>query len=220
MAEIKVEDFKPNSHKYKQEQELKAPMGETETPVKKVTKVAVGSGTKKKRSLGRRFIELFIDENVGDVKTYLIYDVMVPAIKENMADLINSAVGMLLFGEAIRRVPRRNGANGNSKVNYNGYFNGGQRAERMPSYSRSRIAHDFENVSFESRGDATLVLDGMLEILEHYPQVTVADFYDLAGVSTEFTDNKYGWTNLSGAHVMGSPSRGYYLQLPRCVALE
>ena len=223
MAEVNMEDLKPNSHKYKQEQETKsltaANIGNPPAE-KKAERVTQGAVTTRKKSLGRRFFDIFIDENVSDVKTYLIYDVLVPAIKENIADLINSAVGMLFFGEASRRVVRRNNGNSNSKINYGGYFNGGSRTERMPSYGRSRIAHNFEDVVFETRADAELVLDGLMDILQEYKQVSVADLYDLAGKSTEFTDNKYGWIELRGARVVGSPTRGYIIDLPRCVALE
>lgn len=228
MSEVNLEDFKPNSRKYHDEMAVKGGENETEgiemAPVatKTVEKVIQGSAVKKKRSLGRRFFDIFIDENVGDVKSYLIYDVLVPAVKENIAELINSAVSMLFFGEASRRVMRRQGGNGTgSKVNYGGYFNGnGQRTERLPRGGRSRIAHDFEDIAFESRGEAEMVLDGMMEILNEYKQVSVADFYDLAGVSTEFTDNKYGWTDLRGCRVTGSPSRGYTIMLPKCMQLE
>lgn len=223
MAEVNMEDLKPNSHKYKQEQETKsltaASIGNPPAE-KKAERVTQGTVTTRKKSLGRRFFDIFIDENVSDVKTYLVYDVLVPAIKENIADLINSAVGMLFFGEASRRVVRRNNGNGNSKINYGGYFNGGSRTERMPSYGRSRIAHNFDDVVFETRADAELVLDGLMDILQEYKQVSVADLYDLAGKSTEFTDNKYGWIELRGARVVGSPTRGYIIDLPRCVTLE
>ena len=227
MAEVNMEDFKPNSRKYKEEQATKAATAavtqvNTSNPPaeKKAERVAQGAVTTRKKSLGRRFFDIFIDENVGDVKTYLIYDVLVPAVKENIADLINSAVSMLFFGEASRRVIRRNNGNGNSKINYGGYFNGGAKNERLPSYGRSRIAHNFDDVVFETRADAEMVLDGMVEILKDYNQVSVADLYDLAGKSTEFTDNKYGWIDLRGARVVGSPSRGYIIDLPKCVTLE
>lgn len=217
MAEIDINEFKPNSNKYHQEQAESQSL----VPEKKVEKAISGNATKQKRSIGRRFIDIFIDENVGDVKSYLFYDVMVPAIKENVADLINSAISMLLFGEVVRRGVKRQGGNPNtSKVNYGGYFNNGQRPERLPRYERSRIAHNFDDVYFNTRGEAELVLDGMMEILNDYKQVTVADFYDLAGVSTEFTDNKYGWTDLRGARVSGSAARGYFIDLPRCMALD
>lgn len=218
MSEIDINEFKPNSRKYHLEQEQSE---NPQVPEKKVEKVIQGSGTKQKRGIGKRFIDIFIDENVSDVKTYLFYDVLVPAIKENFADLVNSAVNLLLFGEVARRSARRQGGNGTgSKINYGGYFNSNQRPERLPRYERSRVAHNFDDVYFNTRGEAELVLDGMMDILSDYKQVTVADFYDLAGVSTEFTDNKYGWTDLRGTSIKGSPSRGYWIELPKCVALD
>lgn len=207
-------EFEPNSQKYRMEKAVK------DTEEKKIEKVVTGTVTKRKRSLAKRFADIFFTEDVGDVKTYLIYDVLVPAIKENIVDLITSAAGMIFFGEASRRTRKSPGGNG-SKVNYGSYFSGGERREKMPNYARSRVAHNFDDVIFETRGEAELVLDGMIEILNsEYKQVTVADFYDLAGMSTTFTDNKFGWTDLRGSRVIGSPSRGYYIDLPRCVSLE
>ena len=208
-------EFEPNSQKYRMEKNIK------DTEEKKIEKVTTGAVTKRKRSLVKRFADTFFSEDVGDVKTYLIYDVLVPAIKENIVDLITSAAGMIFFGEASRRPRKPNGNTNGSKINYSGYFAGGERREKMPNYARSRVAHNFDDVIFESRGEAELVLDGMLEILNsEYKQVTVADFYDLAGMSTTFTDNKFGWTDLRGSRVCGSPSRGYYIDLPRCTSLE
>jgi len=213
---LDINEFEPNSQKYKMEQAVKDASTE-----KKIEKVVTGTPVKRKRSLLKRFGDIFLTEDVGDVKAYLIYDVLIPAIKENVADLINSAVGMLFFGEANRRARRASGTPTGSKVNYGGYFSGGERREKMPAYAKSRVAHNFDDVIFETRGEAELVLDGMIEILNsEYKQVTVADFYDLAGMSTSFTDNKYGWIDLRGARVIGSSSRGYYIDLPRCVSLD
>lgn len=211
---MEINDFEPNSHKYNEQKALEA-----ERP--KIEAVATGTTSKRKRSLFRRFADTFFTEDVGDVKTYILYDVVIPAIKENVADIINSAVSMIFFGEASRRPRKPSGGATGSKINYGGYFNSGERKERMPAYNRSRIAHNFEDVVFDNRADAESVLDGMIEILNsEYRQVSVADFYDLAGISTSFTDNKYGWTDLRGARVVGSPSRGYIIELPRCVTLE
>lgn len=215
MAEIDTSKFEPNSHKYNNQKAAQE--------ARKIERVTTGAVKTRKRGLGKRFADIFLTEDVGDVKTYLIYDVMIPAIKENIADLISSAIGMLFFGEASRRVrrPAGGGNQNGSKINYGGYFGNNQRTERMPNYQRSRVAHNFEDIVFETRGEAELVLDGMLEILgSECHQVTVADFYDLAGMTTNFTDNKFGWTDLRTARVNGSPSRGYWIDLPRCIALE
>ena len=218
MAELDINSFEPNSHKYKQEKAFQDAAKEAQ----KREKVTKGTVSTRKRSLGRRFVDIFFTEDIEDVKTYLVYDVLVPAIKENFADLVNSALGMILFGEATRRsrAGGKGGPNG-PKVNYSGYFGGGQRTEKLPSYQRSRVAHNFDDIVFESRGEANLVLDGMLEILNSEAgQVTVADFYDLAGMSTNFTDNKFGWVDLRTARVKGNPGRGYWIELPKCIALE
>lgn len=213
-----INEFEPNSHKYRQEQANKPVEEKTET---KIAKVVSGTPTKKKRSLFKRFADIFLTEDVGDVKTYILYDVLIPAVKENIADMINGAVGMLFFGEANRRGRRSANPQNGTRINYGGYFADGTKKEKLPSYSRSRIAHNFDEVVFETRGDAELVLDGMLELLNsEYRQVTVADFYDLAGISSEWTDNKFGWTDLRSARVVGSPSRGYSIELPRCITLD
>ena len=207
MAEVKLDDLKPNSRSHAEKEKASAD--------KKVERVTQGDVTKRKKSLGRRFVETFLNENVGDVKTYVIYDVIIPAVKENIADVINSAVGMLFFGEAGRRRTKSSGGSGGTRVNYGGYFNGGRENERMPSYRHSNVPSRLDDIIFPSRGDAEQVLDGMLEILDQYDQVTVSDFYDLCGVTTEFTDNKYGWKDLRNARVVRNGRDGFMIELPR-----
>lgn len=215
MAEINADEFKPNSHQYHKDAE------EAETNEKKVEKVVSEPVVRKKKSFGRKLADIFISEDVGDVKSYLMYDVLVPAVKENIADAINGAVGMIFFGEVNRRSSGRNSNRNNTKVNYGGYFNGGnERRERMPkSYreeggGRTRT----EDIIIPSRADAEQVLDEMFELLDKYKQVTVADFYDMLDISSEFTDHKYGWTDLRGARVV-RVRNGYRIDLPREIAL-
>lgn len=209
MAEVKMEDLKPNSHNYNREVLIDED--------RKVEKVVTAPVTRKRKSLGRKFVDIFLSEDVGDVKTYLLYDVLVPAIKENIADMVNSAIGMLFFGEARRGGGGRRATN-TSRVNYGGYFNGGDdRRDRMPrSYrneapSRART----DDIIINSRADAEQVLDEMLELLDVYKQVTVADYYDMLDISSEFTDHKYGWTDLRGVKIVPVRGGGYRLDLPR-----
>lgn len=214
MAEVKLDDLKPNSHNYNR-------MEAEKTEEKKVEKVVSEPVTRKKRSLGRKFVDIFFSENVGDVKTYLVYDVLVPAIKENIADIVNGAVAMLFFGEVRRRGNNGRTQSGSSRVNYGGYFNGGNdRGDRMPrSYRQESVGRTrTDDILISSRADAEQVLDEMLELLDTYKQVTVADYYDMLDISSEFTDHKYGWTDLRGARVV--PARGgYRIELPREIAL-
>lgn len=188
-------------------------------PEKHLNSVVTGEVKTKRRSLFKRFTDTFFKENIKDVKTYVIQDVVIPAICEGITDAITSAAGMLFLGEATRRTRRPGPTNNGSKISYDKMYNG--RSERMPSSARSKVAYDFDDIWFESRGDAEIVLENMYDILNsEYRQVTVADLYDLLGKSTTFTQNKYGWRDLRGARVAGSPSRGYFLDLPRPMALD
>lgn len=224
MAEVDVNslNLKPNSHQYHKEMERKAEEkqeDENDIPEKKVNKIVSDPVVKKKKTFGRKLADIFIAEDVGDVKSYLIYDVLVPAVKENIADAINGAIGMIFFGEVSRRMSGRNSNRNNSKVNYGGYFNSGSdRRERMPRSYRDRDSSAersrTDDFVIASRAEAEQVLDEMYELLDTYKQVTVADFYDMLGISSEFTDHKYGWTNLNGARVIRVRD-GYRIDLPR-----
>ena len=48
---------------------------------------------------------------------------------------------------------------------------------------------------------------------------TVADLYELVGVTGEYTDNKYGWDSLGSASVTRVRG-GYLVDLPRTRLLD
>ena len=49
--------------------------------------------------------------------------------------------------------------------------------------------------------------------------VSVMDLYDLVGITGQYTDNKYGWTNLRNAEPVRTRD-GYMLKLPRAIPLK
>ena len=60
----------------------------------------------------------------------------------------------------------------------------------------------------------------MNEIIEEYDGiVTVADLYDLVGITDKYTDHKYGWTNLRNAKVERVRD-GYMLKLPKVLPID
>ena len=71
----------------------------------------------------------------------------------------------------------------------------------------------------ESRGEAEDVLERMDELIATYQVVSVADFYDLVGVSGNYTDNKYGWTDIRNASVIRVRD-GYMIKLPKALPLN
>lgn len=72
------------------------------------------------------------------------------------------------------------------------------------------------SIVFDSRETAYGVLDRMDELLERYGRVSAADLFEIAGLSCQYMDNEYGWTDLNSAYVEIFP-HGYVIQLPRAI---
>ena len=197
-----MEHYQPNSHKFKEEQREK----------KKVEKVVNGT-VKTKPNTARKFTNIFISEDVSSVKSYIFMDVLVPAIKKAVSDIVRDGIDMLLYGES---KGRKNSTNA-SYVSYRSYSDRDRRDDR--GGSRSRIGYNFDDIILESRGEAEEVLTRMDELIDTYGIVSVADLYDLVGITGNYTDNKYGWTNIRNAEPV-RVRNGYILKLPKALPIN
>ena len=103
---------------------------------------------------------------------------------------------------------------------YNGISRKDNRDARDYGSSRNNSSiYSYDDIVLESRGEADAVLSRMDEIMEEYDIVRVADLYDLVGITGDYTDNKYGWTNIRDAKVVRVRD-GYKIQLPRAMPLK
>ena len=63
------------------------------------------------------------------------------------------------------------------------------------------------------------MLTQMEATIDKYGFVTIADMYDLANLTSNYTDNKYGWMNVRNAEVIRARD-GYVIKLPRAVPID
>lgn len=180
----------------------------------KVVQVTVNQVVKRKKSLGRRFVESFATgDDSRTVIQYVMLDVIVPATKDAIADAVSQFVERSLFGEP-RSASRRTGQRPNtSYTNYTKYSSP-SRSEPREISKTARARHDFEEVIISTRAEAEQVLSSMLEVIEKYNSITVADFYDLVGITGNHADNKWGWEDLRGTGIV-RVGGGYLLDLPK-----
>lgn len=193
MAEVKMPD---NSHKARNEES------------QRVKKQAVVSSVKEtKKPLGHKMLEVFIGDDIPDIKSYILFDVIVPAIKDGIED----TVSLILRGTAKPRRGSTYSRNGGATyVSYNQKFAGNPERRPEPKHT------EYPYFLFDSRGEAERVLDAMLEVIDQFGQVTILDYYDLVGKTGDFTDKYYGWENLAKASVKRERG-GYTIDLPRPV---
>lgn len=207
-----MESCPSNSHKTRDESTL---AGQEK---KQVTKVVKGAVKTKKKNEMTKLGDMFISEDAPKVKSYILMEVLVPAIKKAIHDIVTNGADMILYGEGGQNKKRTYA----STVSYRDYYdNGGRSASRFdePQRARTRSGYNFDDIILETRGEAEEVLSSMDELIETYGSVSVADMYDLVGVSCEYTDNKYGWTNIRNAEPV-RVRNGYMLKLPRALPLN
>ena len=85
-----MEDYKPNSHRYKEAQKRAA------AEDKKVEKVVTGTVKVKKKNEIGRLKDVFISEDVNNVKNYVLMDVLIPAVKKAISDIVTNGIDMIL----------------------------------------------------------------------------------------------------------------------------
>lgn len=214
------ENLPDNSHKAraekaenkesKESKEIKAADG------KRVGKVIKGKAKVKKNEV-RKFTDVFISEDASNVKNYILMDVIVPSIKKAIYDLVMGTLDMTFYGGRGGST-RRPTADKVSYQNYD-YSSASRRDER--SYNRTRTAsgYTYDDIVVDTRGEAETVLTRMDEIMEEYGTVRVADLYDLVGVTGQYTDNNYGWTNIRNAEIVRVRD-GYKIKMPRALPLN
>lgn len=198
-----MNDYKPNSNRLREEQKVQEKR--VEKPVVKGTAVV------KKKSALSKFADEFISEDAKNVKSYVLGEVLIPSIKKAICDIVIDSINMILYG-GTRGDRRRSTAD---RVSYSSF----SRSESRP-LREARSAYSFDDIRLETRGEAQEVLDRMDELMEAYGLVRVADFYDLVGVTGNYTDNKYGWTNIRSAEIVRLRDGGYVIKLPRAMQID
>lgn len=186
-------EYESNSHRAKKE------------------KIVSGTAKQKKKSAIDRFLDVFIAEDARTVGSRLFEDILIPAIKKTLSEMVAGGIDRLLYGET-RQSSRSSNA---SHISYGGYY---EPERRKPAPITRR--YTYEDIIVDDRSDAQEVLSRMDELIECYGVVSVADLYDLVGIDGgNYTDNRYGWTDLRSAQVVRVRD-GYLLKLPRAVPLN
>lgn len=198
-------NYTPNSHRFREGQK------ESSEEKKKVEKVVNGTVKSKKKSEIKKFADVFISEDAVNVKSYILLDVLIPAVKKAISDIVTNGIDMILYGET-NRTKKSSGA---SKISYRSYYDR-PNDHKETSSLRTRTGYSYDDIILDNRGEAEEVLSRMDELVSTYGMVSVADLYDLVGITGNYTDNKYGWTDIRSARV-DRVRDGYMIKLPKAL---
>lgn len=197
-------DYKPNSNRFKEQQKEA-----TTTEKKEIKKVTTGKVKVKKKTGLQKMAGAMFAEDAEKVKSYILMDVLLPTIADGITDILKKSIDAIFGRKSNGRDSR------SSKVSYRSYYDNPD----SRGTSKTRSVYDYDDIIFDSRGEAEEVLDRMDELVAVYGNVSVAEFYDLAGISSEYTSNKYGWTDIHTAKIVRVSGDGYMIKLPRVIVL-
>lgn len=209
-------DYASNSHKARDER------SKPEKP--EIVKVVTGEVVEKPKSTWRKFKDIFLG---GDMKTsarFVVADVILPDLRNLLWDSISRGSERIIFGEGRRA--RRSTDYRPSRTVYNATPLWQEPSREIVARPRRPMLpdqppggfrperYDRNEIILASRSDAENVVEELLDTIQKYQVVTLADLYDMLGRPSAHTDNRWGWTYLNNVEIR-QISSGYLIDLPQ-----
>lgn len=200
-------NYKCNSNKSREEQQKQD---------KKLGPVVTGGTKVKKENEAKKLVKSFIVEDAASVGSYILNEVIVPALKKTVQEVVTNGINRFLYGSS--GASRSNTPS--SRISYGSCYSQSNNRQIERETDITMRGYNYDEIVFETRGDAELVLDTMNEALDRYGMVSILDLYELADIPCDnYTLNKYGWKDLSRASVI-MVRDGYIIKLPRALPLN
>jgi hypothetical protein len=210
-----MEDYKGNSDVEKSSIERK--------PVAPVT----SNVTVKPASSQDKPKSKFFAEDGKSVMANVVDYVVLPGIKKMVSDIVKQGVDWLIYGNK-----GSSQSNTMGQVSYSRYYinqmnpnpiqaapSWGSPAPVNQPMPQKPSIYAVNDVNFNERADAEEVLIRLRDSIVRYGSVSVADFYDMINQHCSFTDQKYGWFDLTTAEVIRTRT-GYSIDFPRVQPIE
>lgn len=188
-------DYQSNSKRDKKEPK----------PEKHIERVIKSEVLVQKKTMGRKFKDLFIEADFKNVSQYVIFEVMIPAAKNLIVDASIEAIRRTMYGDNALRA-RRFGPGPrvtyNRPVNrsYSSPYSEVQRPSATPIPVRSQRT-TINDLVFQTREEAAIVLERMVDVVDTYDVVSVSDLKELVGLDSSPVDNLWGWTYLDNVQI-------------------
>ena len=186
----------------------------------------VVKGRERKPGLLSRSGNLFFGEDgFRGIANHLVHEVFIPSIQNTIADVATNAIQRAIFGD--NNDYRRRNANDywygsrkyvdrrlESSSRGRGYTDYSKQYDKPRSRKSENLSNSVRMIEFDTANDANDVLAVMIDNVEQYGLVTVADFYELSDVASKFTDHQFGWTNLEEVRILPIRGGGFYISFP------
>ena len=178
-------------------------------------RVEAKEGTVKKKSFWKRVKDAIFEGTVEDIGVYLWKDVLVPSIKKLLAESINNATNLALWGDSR---PRYGRDDGRTHVSQSSVYSGRAYSQRNTNYNRAnRYDRILEGCLFSYREVPLQIIHEAMDWINDYGFVSVETFNQILpgaiAFETVYTDRDWGWTSLNENCIVPVPG-GWTIDLP------
>lgn len=151
----------------------------------------VAHGTKRKETVLDKAGRLLLAEDARTVGEVMIEDYIIPSIKNAAL----SAFEMLLFGSTSKR-------GRTTDVGHTPYYS---YSSSQSTYGANRVdtrlaprsnRFDYVDYEFDTLDDVMIVIEELSALIREYGYARVADCHQSIGISGNYTDGKWGWTDV------------------------
>lgn len=151
---------------------------------------------------------------VRDMGNSIFGEIILPGVKTTLVDSFESFMQVVMDGVRVsifggETTTRR----GVGHTSYNKRY---RKRREVYRERRRRVGPEplFDDIFFDHRREAELVLGKMMELVSEYGWVSIGDYYSLVGkTSNSYTHERYGWDDLRHTRIHFS-SEGYLIALP------
>jgi len=194
---------------------------------KSIEKVELkGTVVTKKPTFFTKLKDTFIADDARDVGDYIVWDILVPTIKRTIRDVIVGSADRVFLGtsspNSSSTLYRERGVTYVKRTDYSAKSRSqtpdtsGLRPANRPA---SRQNFHLNEIIFDNYDDAAAVLERLVDYLDTYGKVSVDDYFDLVGQTSNYTAQNWGWTSLSSATIVNTFG-GYFIKLPAPVVIK
>ena len=186
----------------------------------------VQTATVRKKGVVERLVGGLLGPNgIRAISSYVGHEIIVPMVKNAFVDSMTTGINMAVFKDQPQPNRRNNPGWNNrqhqntNRVQYDKSYQNNQ-VNQYQSPNAKRTIYAIREAVFPNREEALMVLDNMMNEIDKYGQVSVADYYDWIGIGdSTFADVSYGWDDLTRARVV-SVRGGYAISLPPVGVIE
>jgi hypothetical protein len=206
-------DYQGNANKNKEAKNT------PETPKKDIQKVVSGEVVVKPKTVGSRFKSIFFGGDASSAMHYVFSEVLIPALKRLAVESVSQGADRLVYGN--NSAPRRRGGASpySTRIQYNNPVvrmdprQSTYLPDQNPASRWLRESKNAGDVIVGSKDDADAVVTQLIEIVDMYEMVSMADLNECLGLASTPIENKWGWRNLARIEV-AQVKDGWKISLP------